>query len=325
MLPKGTICVCSILLVVLAVGAYLFVSSTQPKMFFSVSDFAGICVHSLSAQEAQIVRESGAGWVRVDVSPNFGDAARNAKAQNLRVLGILGSWMFNQSVVFTLEEWRANVTWYVSEYADFTDAWEIWNEPASLMYPVLGLNVSHPENLTTVAEFYFLMAQTAYPIIRQHDPSAKIVLLGGLNLWSGGAINLDLDMQFARQLVGMGILQYGNAISVHAYPWAEQVAPDVWEKYGDSLAYYRGLFPQNSSMEVWATETGHPVDFSGEDAQAQYMSGALEYFEGKVTRVFWYSLLDYSADGHSFGLVANGTMRPAYHVLQEQMRADWKP
>ena len=39
--------------------------------------------------------------------------------------------MFNKNCAFTLEEWRGNVTHYVTEYADYVDAWEIWNEPTS--------------------------------------------------------------------------------------------------------------------------------------------------------------------------------------------------
>ena len=97
-------------------------------------------VHSVSASDAQFVSESGAKWVSIDVNGDFSDAVANAKADNLRVLGILDSWMFNQSTVFTLDDWVSNVTYYVSQNNN-VDAWEIWNEPTNPNYPLLNLNI----------------------------------------------------------------------------------------------------------------------------------------------------------------------------------------
>lgn len=165
----------------------------------------------------------------------------------------------------------------------------------------------------------FKMVQTASPIIRQYDATAKIILFGGLNLWSGGDANLVLDKEFARQLAAMNIQQYDGAISVHAYPWTGQVQPYVWGNYTESLAYYRGLFT-NKSLEIWVTETGQSIEDGGEDGQVRYMADALAYFQGNVTRVFWYSLVDNAQDLGSFGLIGNETTpRPAYVVFQKQL------
>jgi hypothetical protein len=67
------------------------------------------------------------------------------------------------------------------------------------------------------------------------------------------------------------------------------------------------------------TETGHPVEFEGESGQAQYMSDSLEYFKGKVTLLFWYSLVDNAWEENGFGLIDNGTPRLAYYILQKQL------
>lgn len=296
----------SVLAIALVIGAYFTASMMLPVPKPIENDWVGICVHSLSANEAKFVNESGAGWIRVDASSDFETAVANAKAYNLRVLGILDSWMFNQTTTFTLEEWRDAVTHYVSRYSNNVDSWEIWNEPAHPSYPLS-------------VERYYSMVQIASPIIRQCDPSAKIVLFGGLQLWSGGDVNLALDKEFARQLAAMNIEQYGDAISVHAYPWMEHVESWLWKKYDASLTYYRELFTSNKSLEIWVTETGHPIEFDGENGQAQYMRDALQYFQGKVTRLFWYSLLDNAADQKSFGLIGNETPRLAYYVLQKQL------
>jgi hypothetical protein len=117
----------------------------------------------------------------------------------------------------------------------------------------------------------------------------------------------------------MNIEQYGDAISVHAYPWMKHVESWLWEKYDESLTYYRELFTSNKSLEIWVTETGHPMEFDGENGQAQCMHDALQYFQGKVTRLFWYSLLDNAADQKSFGLIGDETPRLAYYVLQRQL------
>ncbi len=275
----------------------------------------GISLHSLSVNEAQLVNASGARWIRIDVFPEFETAIKNAKAYDLKVLAILGSWMFNKTSTFTLDEWRSNVTHYVSKYAEYVDAWEIYNEPASPSYTLGPEKFNSTENLSQLAEFYFSMAEIASPIIRRYDPTAKIVLFGGLNLWSSNEPNLKLDKEFAQQLNSMGIEKYGDALSVHAYPWGT-VTPSIWESYSASLAYYQELYP---FLEIWLTETGYPLEYEGEDGQAQYMRSALGYFKGKVAKFFWYSLLDNPWEHEHFGLINEGTPRLAYYELKSKI------
>jgi hypothetical protein len=315
----------AVIVVVVVVGAY-FVSCSmqQPKNTLQLeNDYLGISVHSLSLNEARVVNGSGARWIRIDASEDlsdFGASVQNAKAYNLSVLAILDSWMFNKSTLFSLDDWRGNVTYYVLQYSAYVDAWEIWNEPANPTDPLQNLSPTSPENMTKIVNFYYSMVQTACPIIRQQDPSAKILLFGGLNLYSGGKIHLGLDENFSSQLVAMGIEEYCDAISVHAYPWGT-VQPQVWSSYASSLAYYKGLFT-TKSFEVWVTETGQPVEVSGESGQAQYMNDTLSFFGENVTAVFWYSLVDNSweleqANPQSFGLVGNETIpRASFRALQ---------
>lgn len=279
----------------------------------------GISLHSLNTTEAQWVEESGAGWIRIDCFKGFDTALENAKTHGLKVLAILDSWMFGESVIFTLEAWRLNVTHYVSQYADYVDAWEIWNEPANPRMNWTLLNATLPENMNQIVEFYFSMVQNASLIIRQYDPTAKIVLFGGLSLWSGGDPNLGLDIDFSTRLAAMNIEQYGDAFSVHAYPWTNDTKSWNCHTYDDALAYYRGLFP---SLEVWVTETGHYIeDVEGEEGQARYMRDALQYFRGRVTRLFWYSLRDNPGEEKHFGLIGDdGKRRPAYDELRNKLK-----
>lgn len=302
-------------MIVLVIGAYFIANRLLPAPNPIDNDWAGISLHSLSASEAQIVNASGARWIRIDCYEEFEIAVVNAKAYDSKVLGILDSWMFNQTTTFTLEEWRGNVTHYVSQYADYVNAWEIWNEPANPNYTLSREEYNSTENMSQIVEFYFSMVEIASPIIREYDPSAKIVLFGGLNLWSGNAPQLGLDKEFAQQLANMGIEQYGDALSVHAYPW-DKIKSSIWENYSDSLAYYQELYP---SLEIWVTETGYPLEYEGEAGQAQYMRDALDYFKGKAATFFWYSLLDNAWEDKRFGLIDEGTPRLAYYELKNKL------
>ena len=164
------------------------------------------------------------------------------------------------------------------------------------------------------------MAQTAYPIIRQYDPNATIVLFGGLHLYSGTELNLTLDKDFAGQLAAKNIQQFGDAISVHAYTCNKPTLADVQRNYNESLAYYRGLF--NNSLQVWVTEIGKPLEeIGGEDTQIRYLNDSLSYFNATTARMFWFSLLDNGGGESSFGLIGNGvTPRRAYYELQGRCR-----
>ena len=84
----------AVLVIALVIGAYFIASRMQNNQ--NANDWMGISVHSLSANEARLVNESGARWIRVDCYAEFEIAVVNAKAYDLKVLGILGSWMFNK-------------------------------------------------------------------------------------------------------------------------------------------------------------------------------------------------------------------------------------
>jgi hypothetical protein len=67
------------------------------------------------------------------------------------------------------------------------------------------------------------------------------------------------------------------------------------------------------------------VDVEGEVGQARYMRDAIEYFEGRVTRFFWYSLWDNewevndSVQPKHFGLVEDEQLRLAYYELRDKL------
>jgi hypothetical protein len=288
-----------------------------------LEDTLGISLHSLNLADAQLSVDSGAKWIRIDVDSNFNSAVTIAHAKGLKVLGILDSWMFNKATTFSLSDWQKNVSYYVSNNPS-VEAWEIWNEPANpnINNALLNLQLPSQENIGKIVQFYYQMVTTASPIIRQYNASATIVLMGGLNLYSGGSPNLQLDMDFASQLSNTNISQYGDAISVHAYNWVKDSNPSsAWDSYSTSLSFYKMLFP---NMPIWVTETGQVYNEQDNGkVQAQYLTGALSFFSGKVTNVFWYSLHDNPDEVPSqrFGLVDDaGTPRSAYVNMRDYLR-----
>ena len=62
-----------VLLIVLLVGAYFVANSLFPASKPIDDDWVGISLHSLSANEAQIVNASGERWIRIDVSEELSD------------------------------------------------------------------------------------------------------------------------------------------------------------------------------------------------------------------------------------------------------------
>jgi hypothetical protein len=107
----------------------------------------------------------------------------------------------------------------------------------------------------------------------------------------------------------LNIENYGDAFSAHAHPWTSETNSWNFNTYDAALAYYRDLFP---SLEVRVTETGHYIDVEGEEGHARYMHDVLQYFNGRVTRVFWYSLWDSQWEERHFGLIGDGKPRLSY-------------
>lgn len=272
--------------------------------------FVGISVHSLTSNEADLVKLAGAQWVRADVAElpgeySFAEIVANAKSRGIKVLGILDIWTMGWDWNFSLNDWEEAVRVNVGQYRNDVDAWEIWNEPE---YP------SNP----LAPERYFAMLRTAYSIIKDYAPQSEVLMGGGLHLNTGGDSWLEQDQAFAKRLSELGADQYADGISLHAYPWTNQVSNWVWEKYSESLNFYKSLF--RKTLQVWITETGYPAQEEGDNSQAAYLTEAISFFGARaVNAMFWYELRDtpYSNPTPSFGLFTDTlAARPAFCSLQ---------
>lgn len=305
------------LLVVLILTILALPMQTALSEGFTPKLQVGISLHSCNPTDAKLVKDSGAQWIRIDVDSNFKQAVANAKNENLKILGILGSWMFDKSTTFIQDQWTQAVTDYVSNNTN-VDAWEIWNEPSNTEYSLMTDYAN--ANLTQTVQNYYWMVKTSSPIIRQYAPSAKIVLLGGMQLYADSN-QVQVDKEFASQLAQTNVSLYGDAISMHAYDWNQNLQT-VLGQYSQNLNYFKSLF---NNLPVWITETGQPIEYSGESGQSSYLTSAFQFFNNKVSNVFWYSLYDNPDEvnlipSQHFGLLSNyGITRKSYSALQQFM------
>jgi hypothetical protein len=276
----------------------------------------GVSVHSFTTTEADLLEHANVRWVRADVAElsngySFAEIVANAKSRGIKILGILDIWTMNWDWNFTLDDWEQAVTMNVARHKIDVDAWEIWNEPG------------YPSNPMT-AERYLAMLQIAYSIIKEQSPNSKVIMGGGLHLNTGWDPWLGRDEAFARRLSELGADHYADGISLHAYPWTNQVTNWVWATYDKSLQFYKSLF--RSSLEVWITETGYPAQGGAETSQAAYLTEAFSFFGARsVNALFWYEMRDtpYSNPTATFGLLTDTlTPRPAYYSLQTLLASE---
>lgn len=299
----------TLVLLVLITGS-LRVPASASDDFAPGSGSLGVCTHSLTKEEADLVRLGGLKWVRADVAEilgeySFAEVVANAKERGIKVLGILDIWTMRWKWDFSLAEWENVVKASVIRYREGVQAWEIWNEP------------EYPSNPLT-PERYHAMLRAAYSTIKQYDPDAKVIMGGGLHLNTGGDPWLARDKTFAERLFQLGAEQYADGISFHAYPWTSEVTDWVWARYGESLDFYASL--SGKRLELWITETGHPAQFEGEEGQARYLAEASSFFKERGAEVvFWYELRDipkWTTESPTFGLFTETlTARSAFFSL----------
>lgn len=218
----------------------------------------------------------------------------------------------NTDANFPIGAWKKLVECVVDRFKGKVHAYEIWNEPTANEFIFPGtIADGTPGN-------YYQMLKEAYTIIKQKDPSAQVIGLGGMFLMGGGN-EVERDRRFADAVRMYNqndpASHYVDAISVHAYTWWPY--PDsgwVWKAFADNIYYY-----YNWAKPVWVTETGYakfnPVEPNSN--AANYLKYAYSgLIQGGAAKIFWYSLEDESGD-RAFGLLGNnGISKPAHSYMK---------
>lgn len=143
----------------------------------------------------------------------------------------------------------------------------LWNEPNNLSH----WNFHLDPGWHRYAEMVTLGANA----IRSVNPALPIVL--------GGVSSCDCD--FLRNMAGLGLMEYVNAVGVHGFPldWNHWQI-DEWPQRIDEAE-------QISGKPAWVLEVG-ASSFGAEQVQEFGLKRTLDLIGGKVERIHWYSLFD---------------------------------
>ena len=247
-----------------------------------------------------LVEKASAGWLRIDIGDwwawpsNFHlfelalREQKKTKGFRPNVLGIIDHITVEAAIFygyiprrpggFNLDDWRIVVAWVAARYTDSIDAYEIWNEPTVPAYK-MGYQDGTPEH-------YAEMLRVAFEEVKKKDPTAKVIGLGGLQLYAGGTNEVDNDIKFLKSLLTLGGGKYMDAMALHAYPYGS-FGTWVWNSFSANLKKYKDLW----KGDIWITETGHPDGHSGSPSDFLKMAFDLFIDEG-VSKIFWYKLSD---------------------------------
>jgi hypothetical protein len=230
---------------------------------------------------------------------------------------------------------RWNKYWRPRSFTDYADfvrtvvnryrpmgvhTYEVWNEPNHPYFWPSGPNA---------AEYASMLAAT-YPVVKQADPSAT-VLMGGLS---------KSDYNYLQALYAAGGRQHFDAVAVH--PYAGNVDPTVcWNQAGTAklavdafcaIEEVRRTMVANgdSAKAMWLTEFGWSTTTAAygvsEATQAAYLTKAFTKLQSYpyVKAAFWYSFRNtywlYDAPANfaaNTGLLRTGfAPKPAYDAMK---------
>lgn len=210
----------------------------------------------------------------------------------------------------TTSDQRSAFTRYASFVAeqtkDLVDALEIWNE----------WDIDIGGGLAGRPEDYIALLREVVPAIRRIAPSIKII---------GGSVTPEgVDRGYLRALIDLGLLDWVDAISVHAYVWSRDASTPA-----DAAIWLHKLLRYTRGKPLHVTEIGWPTHKAfmrrregvSESTQRDYVCQTTSLFAAipSVKSVFFYGLLDEGVNDsnpeHRFGLIRqNGDPRPAFAV-----------
>ena len=206
----------------------------------------------------------------------------------------------------------------------YFEIWNEWTYGCGMRVDGECLPGNTPEN-------YIALIKEAYPAIKEANPEAFVIGLGGDNPWK--------HKQEIFEMMELGLLDYSDAISMHPYrqPAApEDVRPDRMSMYDEIKAISDKMDEYDSGeTKIWLTEFGWPT-WSGrggisEKDQARFIARSIIIMRAlpRVENVVFYDLKD-DADNywdnqeHNFGMLMhenyNYAPKPAavaYAVLSD--------
>lgn len=295
----------------------------------------GVCSHDLHLRNTQsqgfrLLHDAGIASVRTDahwaflerkrdrlqVEPHWQDYLASNEALGIDSLFILGYGnsfhgagekprsepvrsAFNRYVAFVAEQFKGRIKHY-----------EVWNE----------WDVENPTDPQFTQDYARLIADAA-GIIRQHDPSAKVL--------AGAVTTEGIESGFATRLIEAGVMQSIDGLSLHPYVHCRgrgHNTPEAWIEWLADVDLELSS-AAGQPVPLYLTEMSWPA-YQGscgidENLQAAYL--VRSFFLAKtlpnVRGYWWY---DWRNDGtnvrereHNFGLLRQDyALKPAYRALK---------
>lgn len=147
------------------------------------------------------------------------------------------------------------------------EAIKIWNEPNNLSHWDFTIDKEWKD--------FAVMTKLGSEAIRSVAPQTVIVL-GGIS---------PIDPNFINLMSNYNVLDYVNAIGVHGFPldWNHWQI-DQWPAKIKEIE-------KVCSLPVWVTEVG-VSSFGADEVQVFGLKRTQDLLLGRVSRIYWYSLLD---------------------------------
>jgi hypothetical protein len=211
------------------------------------------------------------------------------------------------------------------------EVWNEWNGTTGNTTP------GRPED-------YLKLAAAAYPVIKQKAPSSIVIVGASSSQGFQSLIQPKRHIaawQYFDRLLDLGLLQYGDALSIHPYTLFLQPASGIantasgYSRYMAIILARIGRANGGKPFPTYVTEIGWPSGpvsaqpFVTEAEQASYVVQSIVISRSMpgVAGAFLYELQDGGNDHtnreNNFGLLYyNGTPKPSYKALQRLMNTD---
>lgn len=289
----------------------------------------GVCVHSASTQELDMIKAAGFTIARTDLKWNQVESVKGQyswaatdqlvndyTSRGIRPYLILDYNNFNYGASNELS--GISTSAQITGYTNFAKAaaerykgkgiiWEIWNEP----------NLDVFWNPAPNSTAYMNLLKSAVPAMKAADPSAIVV--------APGVAYMANIFAFLDECGQQGLYGLVDAVSVHPYQNANPENGGLDNLYDQIRNQIKKYNPGNPNLPIIGGEFGFSTSWSNiqnETTEAQYLVRQLAYHDAKNVPVSM--IYDFRNDGtdpanveHNFGLVKNDySLKAAYNDVK---------
>lgn len=226
-------------------------------------------------------------WADIEPNPgqfNWGQVDLMVGAANARGLSVLGGmtsapvWAIAPGAVPITSPPVSAATYgdfagqVASRYRGRISAYEIWNEPNSVLSWMSGPQGPEPGGK------YTDLLKAAYPKIKAADGGATVI--GGVlgSVFSLGALTMD-PVEFVSRMYAGGAKGSFDALSLHPYQFTTKFSEGDGV-FASPLSQFNGMRQKmvengDGGKKIWATEYGEPTSSVDEPTQAAYITDFL--------------------------------------------------